>query len=81
MSVDGGNGGPVNVHVTQVAGVGRRATPGRGLDVRARRLTAIYRKAGAEGRSFRSTFAEHGGSKDPMFKAWQAGKATRGESK
>jgi hypothetical protein len=79
VTIEAGTGGGLQVNVTQVAGgatprAGRRP---RGLDVRSRRLRALYRKAGAEGVPFKQVFAEHKGSKEIVFPAWQEGKARR----
>jgi hypothetical protein len=75
ISVGAGNGGGVEVNVTQIAGAGRPRPRGKGINVKARRLNALYRKAGAEGVSFRKVYEEHGGNRNVVFAAWQAGRA------
>lgn len=79
VTVDGGNGGGVTVNVAQVTG-GRALPRAGGLNVKVRHLRAIYRKAGAAGVPFRAAYEQHGGSRNDVFKAWQAGRATRKEA-
>lgn len=79
VTVEAGNGGGVTVNVSQVAG-GRALPKSGGLNVKARRLRAVYRKAGAEGVPFRAAYEQHGGSRNDVFKAWQDGRAMRKES-
>lgn len=76
VTVGASNGGGVTVNVAQVAG-GRALPKSGGLNMKARRLRTVYRKAGAEGVPFRAAYEQHGGSRNDVFKAWQDGKAGR----
>ncbi|HMQ34464.1 MAG TPA: type IV secretory system conjugative DNA transfer family protein [Chloroflexaceae bacterium] len=76
VAVEASNGGGVTVNVQQIAG-GRAMPKSGGLNVKARRLRATYRTAGAEGVPFRAAYEQHGGSRNDVFRAWQAGRATR----
>lgn len=77
VSVASGNGG-VTVNVAQVAAGRAMPRSGRGLNVKARRLRGVYRKAGADGVSFRAAYDKYGGSRNDVFKAWQEGRAQKG---
>jgi transposase len=47
----------------------------RSVDVRTRRLVALYRKAGADGTPFKQMYARYRGTKNVVFPAWQQGRA------
>ena len=76
VTVDGGAGAPVTVNVTQVAPTtpsGRRAENTRYTKA----LEELYRAAGADGETFAKVYAQHKGTKEIVFTAWQEGKAQR----
>lgn len=72
----GGGGGQVNVNVTQVAPqpAAKDRTARTAFE---RALVELYRAAGAEGRTYGSTYEQFKGSRDMTFKAWQEGRNTR----
>lgn len=76
VTVDGAGGQPVTVNVTQIAPAasgGRRAPD----DPYSRALEALYEAAGAQGLTFAKVYAQHKGTKEIVFTAWQRGRDTR----
>lgn len=78
VTVDG-SGGQVQVNVTQVA-PGPLAKDRTARTAYERALVEVYRALGAEGVTFAKAYAQHKGTKEIVFTAWQEGRAGRKEN-
>lgn len=78
--VEGGNGVPVTVNATLIAPA--PATKDKvARTAYERALVEVYRALGAEGMTFAKAYAQHKGTKEIVFTAWQEGKAKKGEQR
>lgn len=77
VTVAGGNGVPVTVNATLIAP--QPATKDRtARTAYERALVEVYRALGAEGETFAKAYAQHKGTKEIAFTAWQEGRAQKG---
>lgn len=78
VTVEGGGGQPVTVNATLIAG-GQGAKDRTARTAYERALVEVYRALGAENVTFAKAYAQHKGTKEIVFTAWQEGRATRQE--
>jgi hypothetical protein len=76
VRVERGDGGDVYVFAAAAAeGGAGKGGRGRGeRDITAEMLVTIYEEAGASGRTFTATYAEHKGTKESTYTAWRRGR-------
>lgn len=74
--VEPGNGGNVTVNATLIA-PGATAKDKTARTAAERALVELYRALGAEGVTFAKAYAQHKGTKEIVFTAWQEGRATK----